>query len=228
MAVVMGIALMSFVTSCASTGSQPVKSSATPDTKGFLQGYYQNLEPGPESGAKMRWLKPGVDFGKYRKIMLDSVIFYFADDSENKGIDAHEMKALTDECNQQLFDALDDTYPIVAEPGPDVVRIRFAITDLKQSRPGLSAVTTVVPVGLAISAVKKGSGGSWTGSGATSAEFMALDSMTDEVIAVAQDERKAGFEQRFTKWGSAEEAFGFWAEKIKLFLDNSRGQGVKQ
>jgi hypothetical protein len=36
-----------------------------------MQGYYQNLKPGP----KMRWLKPGVDFGKYNKIMLDSVIF---------------------------------------------------------------------------------------------------------------------------------------------------------
>jgi len=227
MAVVMGIALMSFVISCASTGSPSKETAATPETKGFLQGYYQNLEPGPEGGAKMRWLKPGVDFGKYSKIMLDSVIFYFAEGSENKGIEPNEMKELADKCNQQIFNVLNDTYPIVAEPGPDVVRIRFAITDLKQSSPGLSAVTTIVPVGLAISAVKKGSGGSWTGSGATSAEFMALDSMTNEVIAVGQDDKKAGFDERFSKWGSAEEAFGFWAEKIKLFLDNARGQGVK-
>jgi len=227
MAVVMGIALMSFVISCASTGSPSKETAATPETKGFLQGYYQNLEPGPEGGAKMRWLKPGVDFGKYSNIMLDSVIFYFAEGSENKGIEPNEMKELADKCNQQIFNVLNDTYPIVAEPGPDVVRIRFAITDLKQSSPGLSAVTTIVPVGLAISAVKKGSGGSWTGSGATSAEFMALDSMTNEVIAVAQDDKKAGFDERFSKWGSAEESFGFWAEKLKLFLDNARGQGVK-
>jgi len=228
MAVVMGIALMSFVISCASTGSPSKETAATPETKGFLQGYYQNLEPGPEGGAKMRWLKPGVDFGKYSKIMLDSVIFYFADGSENKGIEPNEMKELADKCNQQIFDALNDTYPIVAEPGPDVVRIRFAITDLKQSSPGLSTVTTILPVGLAISAVKKGAGGSWTGSGATSAEFMALDSMTNEVIAVGQDDKKAGFDERFSKWGSAEAAFGFWAERIKLFMDNVRGQGVKQ
>jgi hypothetical protein len=220
-AVVMGIALTGFVISCASTGSPSKETAATPQTKGFLQGYYQNLQPGPEGGVKMRWLKPGVDFGKYNKIMLDSIIFFFADDSEHKGIEPNEMKELADEGNQQIFDALNDTYPIVAEPGPDVVRIRFAITDLKQSRPGLSAVTSVIPVGLAISAVKKGAGGSWTGSGSTSAEFMAIDSMTNDVVAVAQDEKKAGFEQRFTKWGSAEEAFGFWAEKIKLFLDQA-------
>ena len=228
MATVMGIAMMSFFISCASTAFQSKKASAAPETKGFLNGYYQRLQPGPEGGAKMRWLKPGVDFSKYSKIMLDSVIFYFADGSENMGIDAHEMKELADKCNQQVFDALNDTYPIVAEPGPDVVRIRFAITDLKQSRPGVSAVTTIIPVGLAISAVKKGAGGSWTGSGATSAEFMALDSMTNEVIAVAQGDKKAEFDERFSKWGSAEEAFGFWGERIKIYLDGARAQSVKQ
>ena len=42
----------------------------------------------------MRWLKPGVDFAKYNKIMLETVIFYFADDSEYKGIDPVAMKEL--------------------------------------------------------------------------------------------------------------------------------------
>ena len=138
------------------------------------------------------------------------------------------MKELADECNKQLFDALNDSYPLVAQPAPDVIRLRIAITDLKQSRPGLSAVTTVIPVGLAISAVKKGAGGSWTGSGATKAEFMAIDSMTNDVIAVAQDERKAEFDQRFTKWGSTEEAFGYWAERIKFILDQTRAPRVKK
>ncbi len=43
-----------------------------------------------------------------------------------------------------LVNALNDNYPIVAEPAPDVVRLRFAITDLKQSRPVLSGVTSVL------------------------------------------------------------------------------------
>jgi hypothetical protein len=224
-AVVMGMALASFVISCASTGSVSKKASATPQTKGFLDGYYQYLQPGPEGGK--RWFKPGVDFGKYHKIMLDSIVFFFADDSEYKGIDAYEMKELADNCNRQIFDVLNAAYPIVHEPGPDVIRFRIAITDLKQSRPVLSAVTTVIPVGLAISVIKKSAGGSWTGSGATGAEFMALDSMTNDVIAVAQDERKAGFEARFTKWGSAEEAFKFWAERIKFLMDRATHR-VKQ
>ena len=155
--------------------------------------------------------------------MLDSVIFFFADDSESKGIDAQNMKELADACNLEVVNVLKGTYPIVAEPGPDVIRLRFAITDLKQSRPVLSAVSSVIPIGLGVSILKKGATGSWAGSGATSAEFMALDSMTNDVIAVAQDEKSAGFTERFSKWGSTEEAFKFWAERIKQFIDKAHG-----
>jgi len=226
LAVVMGIALLTFTFSCASTSSQTKGATAEAQKVGFLGDYAKNLQPGPEGGAKMRWLKPGVDFGKYNKVMLDSVIFFFADQSEYKGIDPQAMKELADACDQQIVNALKGSYPVVAEPGPDVARIRFAITNLEQSRPVLSAVTTVVPIGLAISIVKKGATGSWTGSGATGAEMMAIDSMTGDVIAVAQDKRTAGFGERFTKWGSAEDAFKFWGERIKLFMDQAHG--VKQ
>ncbi len=171
----------------------------------------------------MRWVKPGVDFSRYDKVMLDSVVFFFADDSEYKGMDPHELKELADIFNRHLVTALQGKYPIAAEPGPDVVRIRFAITDLKQSRPVLSGVTSVIPVGLGISLLKKGATDSWSGSGATGAEVMVLDSLTNEVIAVARDERTAGFTERFSKWGSAEEAFKFWADRVKLFMDQVHG-----
>jgi hypothetical protein len=218
-----GLAFAGGIISCATTGSQTPEAAPKPQKTGFLGEYAENLAPGPEGGAKMRWLKPGVDFAKYNKLMLDSVIFFFGDDSEYKGMDANELKELADGFNQQLVKTLNLYYPIVAEPGPDVLRVRFAITDLKQSHPGLSGISTVVPVGLGISILKKGATGSWAGSGSTSAELMALDSSTDDVIAVARDDRSAAFTERFTKWGSAEEAFKFWAERIKLFLDNARG-----
>ncbi|HEY3277663.1 MAG TPA: DUF3313 domain-containing protein [Syntrophorhabdaceae bacterium] len=211
LAVVMGFALL------VSAGY-----GAEPKYSGFLGDDYKYLQPGPEGGAKMRWLKPGVDFSKYKKLMIDSVVFYFADDSDYKGIDPQFMKEMADKFNQVFVDTMKDAYPIVAEPGPDVARLRFAITRIKQSRPVLSGVTSVVPVGLAVSLVKRGTVGSWTGSGATSAEVMVLDSMTNDVIALAADDRSAGFTERFSKWGSTEEAFKFWAERVKVFMDETR------
>jgi hypothetical protein len=210
------------LTSCATSGGKML--AERQNQTGFLKGYYDRLTPGPEGGAKLRWIKPDVDWPRYNYIMLDSVVFFFDDASEYTGIDANELKKLADDFNKALVETLKDDYPIKTDPYIDVLRIRFAITNLQQSHPGLSAVSTVVPVGLAISTLKKGATGSWAGSGATSAEMMALDSMTNDVLAVAQDERSASFGERFSRWGSAEEAFKFWAERVKEYLDNVQGK----
>jgi hypothetical protein len=76
---------------------------------------------------------------------------------------------------------------------------------------------------MAVSLVKKGITGSWSGSGATSVEMEALDSLTYDTIGAAVDDRTAGYTERFSKWGSAEEAFKFWAERIVKFIDDTRG-----
>ncbi len=189
----------------------------------FLGQYYNLMQKGPEGAAQKRWMKPGVDFGKYNKVMLDSVVFYLALNSDYKGIDPQEMKELADKFNKLMVDSMKDKYPVVSEPGPDVVRIRFALTNLEQSSPVLSGVTSIVPIGLGISAIKKGATGAWTGSGATSGAVMVLDSSTNDVIAVAADDKVAGFSERFSKWGSAEEAFKFWAERLVKFMDETHG-----
>lgn len=192
---------------------------------GFLgnQDAYDKLTPGPGDGAKLRWLKGGVNFSLYNKFMVDSVIFYLADDADYKGIDPQVMKELADSFNKELVAAFAGKYPIVGEPGPDVARIRFAITNIKQSRPGVSAVTSVVPVGLAVSIAKRGATGGWAGSGETCTEVMVLDSMTNEVIAMAADQQKAAFTSRFSKYGSASDAFKFWSERVVIFIDTAKG-----
>ncbi|MFH0729073.1 MAG: DUF3313 domain-containing protein [Pseudomonadota bacterium] len=196
-----------------------------PPFSGFLGGpeVYKQLTPGPEGGAKLRWLKPGMDFSKYNKFIVESVIFYLADDSEYKGIDPATMKELADDFNYQLVEAFKDKYPIVSEPGPDVARIRFAITNIHASKPVVSAITTVVPVGLGVSLLKKGVTGGWTGSGETGGELIVYDSMSNEPIIMAVDEQSAPFQKRFTKLGSTGNAFFLWAERTVAFIDTSKG-----
>jgi len=228
MALGIGFVFVTFITSCASTGSASKRSGP-----GFLGNYAQKLEPGPDGGAKMRWLKPGVNFAKYDKIILEHVVFFLDDTAQYKGIDTAEMDELAKKCDLALVNALKDGYPIVTEPGPDVVQIRMAITDLKPSNPaigGITTVTMVTPVGLGVGLLKKGATGKWSGSGATASELMAIDSMTGEVIAVARDEKSAGFTERYGKWDSVEGAFKFWGERLRKFLDETKSAtgGTKQ
>ncbi|GAB6097762.1 DUF3313 domain-containing protein [Desulfatiferula olefinivorans] len=198
--------------------------SSTPKQPGFLKGYYQYLEHGPEGGAKLRWQKPGTDFSKYDKIMLDNIVYFFAEDSEYKGIEAEQLVELSNTFKQEIIDAYKDTYPVVTEPGPGVARLKIAITGLKQSKPVISGISTIVPIGLGVSMIKKGSTGAWTGSGRTSVELIVIDSMTEDVISVAQDEQIAGFTERFSKLGSAKEAFKYWAKRLRAFTDRAHGK----
>ena len=209
----LSMALAMSVTACASV-QKP---------SGFLGDYYKNLRPGPEGGVKQRWIKPGVDFSKYNRVMLDSIIFYFAPDSDDKGIDPEMMKKLSDAFHLELVNAVKDKYPIVSEPGPDVVRFKFALTGIRQSRPVMSGVSSVIPVGLVASVLKKGVSDEWIGSGATGMELLVFDSVSNEVIAAGQDEQIAGFTERFSKYGSANVAFKFWAGRVRAAMDYIHG-----
>ena len=207
-------------------GSMFLAACATPAQKyeGVFvpEEYVHQFQPGPEGAAKLRWLRPGVDFAKYNKFMVDYVVFALSPDSKYKGIDADEMKQLADAASLAIVNAIKEKYPVVSEPGPDVARVRFAIVDLEQSRPAISVVTTVVPVGLGISLVKKGASGEWTGGGLTKAEAMVLDSMTNEVIGAGYDDYSAKFTERYTKWGSLDDAFKHWGETLTNTLTNMK------
>ena len=203
-----------FLAACAST---------TAPSKSLFLGEYENkLQAGPEGGAKLLWLKPGADFAKYNKFMVDYPVFALAPESEYKGIDGDEMKTLADNASKGLIEGISKEYTVVSEPGPDVVRIHFGIVDLKQSSPVLSGVTSVVPIGLGISLIKKGASDSYTGSGGTKAEVLIIDSTTNEVIGAAKDEYSAGFTERFSKWGVVEDAFKHWGERIAKFLTEAK------
>lgn len=185
---------------------------------GFLQNYSE-LKKGPEGGVQLRYVKTGTEFGKYKKIMLDSVVFFLADDAEYKGISAEDMKELSDTFNKAAVDALGKAYPLVGEPGPDVMRVRVAVTKLKPSKPGSAAMTTVMPVGLALSFLKKGATGEFAGVGSTGIEAELLDSLTNERIGAAVDYKPGGKMSGFAKWSASKEAFEFWSGRLKTFLD---------
>lgn len=218
--------VIAFVVGCAGNRFENIQAKVEPGTAqvGFLGDYYRHLTPGPPGGAKMRWLRPAVDFHKYNRIMMDSVTFYYSDNSEDFGIDAVEMKDLTDIFNQEIVGALQKGYPIVAVPAPDVVRLKIAITNLKKSRPALSAVTTVIPAGMGVSLIRRGATGAWSGAGEISIEVLALDSVSNEVIGAAQDCRSATFTERFTSLGMVQKAAQYWGNRVRHLMDIAQGR----
>jgi len=214
------IALSCFVLSgCASTGSTVGKS-------GFL-GEYPTFQPGAADGVDQVYIKPGADLKKYNKVMLDKVQFFIKKDADYQGLQADELTELTNAFHGAVIDAMKGGYPLVSEPGADVLHVRLAVSDIEPSNPAVSGLTTVLPVGLAVSAVKKGASGSHTGVGGASMEVEFLDSTSGERLGAAIDTFHGSKLSGLTKYGAAEEAFEFWAKRLRVTLDKAHGKAAQ-
>ncbi len=190
---------------------------------GFLKNYPE-FKSGPTGGADFVYMKDGIDFKRYNKIIMNHVVLFFEDDTDYKGIHPEELAEMSNAFHKAITDNLQGAYPLVAEPGPDVMRLRFAITDVVASKPGMGTISTVMPIGLALSTVKKGVTGKHTGVGQASIEVEILDSVTNERIGAAIDTRPGGKMEGFSKWGAVEGAFEFWAKRLRTWLDEIHGR----
>jgi hypothetical protein len=153
---------------------------------GFL-GNYPRFQLGPKDGIDQVYIKPGTDLNQYHRVMLDEAQFFLTKDAAEQGIQASELQELSDSFHRAIFEDLGTEYPLVTEPGEDVLRVRLAITDIETSNPALSSMATVLPVGLAIDVVKSGATGTHTGVGGASMEVEFLDSMTSERLVAGID-----------------------------------------
>lgn len=229
---------------CAST-----KEATNPKYSGFLSDY-SKLQPDPDGSGALRYRTQNVDVRKYRKILLERITVVLKDDAEYKGIDPTEMKAMTDYFHEAIARELGDAYPLVHEPGPDVMRVKLAVTDLVPTKAGMSLVVLVTPYAtiadLASGAASKGGAGSAPYLGHTAVEGEGVDSMTLEPVFSYLEQRfprkydvdtsegvgsaiAKGYGQYFKSykaWAYTKDAFDYWAKKFRQRLDEVHGKKV--
>lgn len=231
---------------CASTNGK-AKEEGGPKYSGFLSDY-SKLQPVDENSKAMRYMNPQADFTKYKKLLLERIMVVLKDDAEYKAIDPDQLKALTDYFREAIVRELGDAYPLTNEAGPDVLRVRIAITNLVPTKAGMSVVTLAVPFAtipdLASGAVTKGGAGSAPYLGHTSIEGEAIDSTTlEQMYAYVEDrypkkydvDTSEGVGKAVTKgygeyfksykaWAYTQEAFDYWAKKLRNRLDVISGK----
>lgn len=182
-----------------------------PERSGFL-GDYSQLKPDKYGKSALLWAeKPGFDWRRYRKLMIDPVLVYYHPKADNRAIQADAVQKLAVHFHEAAVAELKGSYEVTTTPGPDVLRVRAAITDVVPADPRINAVTTVVafvPLDL--------------GGAAIEAEF--VDSVTGERLA-AMVERKKGSPLNlaggFTELGHAKAAFAEWAADLKRALQTN-------
>jgi len=210
---------------CASTYQK-----RTVEGSGFLKSYSHLTDQGGDT-AMLSYINPTANFKNYTKIMLDPVRAYAAStDSSMAKLDPEKKQMLLNYFDAALRENLKKDYTLVNQPGPDVLRIRVALTEARGSMVLLDTVSSVVPYGIAISAAKAIVTGKHLSVGEVGAECEGLDSMTGKQLFAAVDARVGRkytlkFD-KFSKWHTAKDACDFWAEQLHTRLLEKSGKAV--
>ena len=166
----------------------------------------------PESRVDSAYVKPGVDFSRYRKLQpVPLEIYYYEGEAEPAPDDLARLRQIF---RTAFLAAIGDAYQIVDEPGPDVLHVRASLVDLE-----LSAVPDNMPLtGRAAALVAEGH----------LTFFMELsDSLSGEVLARAADQEKdaapIGVATAQRDWERSEAAAEYWAGLFRDFLDKNLG-----
>jgi hypothetical protein len=187
------------------------------EKSGFL-GDYSQLVKGNENQPNMVYVNPDLDLRPYNKVMVDHVVVFMNPQSENKGIQPDQLVELTKHFHQALIEALEGPYQIVDAPGPGVLRVRTAITDVEPGKPVRNSMSTVIPVGMAVTVVNKAVNDSNLAVGRASVEVELLDSVSGERLAAAIDRREGRKRVVSGKWTDVKKSFDYWADRLRIWL----------
>jgi hypothetical protein len=192
------------------------------NTSGFL-GDYGQLHEGGDGEALLVYVNPKVDLRRYGKIMMDPIKVYpSAKDSELSKLDKPELQKLIDYFDASIRSKLSDQFTFVNEAGPGVMHFRVALTEANSSNRPIDILSSVIPFGMAFSALKSAAIGKGSGIGETCMEFEAVDSITGERLGAAVDkqvgDKYTGKFDKFEEWRATQAAFDHWAERLKMRL----------
>lgn len=191
---------------------------------GFL-GDYSKLVPVPNNGDLLFYEKePGI-LKNYHKFIFDPVNIYLLPESRAHAIDADDLYRLAEFFRQTVVDELKQSkYEFVDDPGPGVLELNVAITDVSPTAGTRNAVVkgaattaslmTVPGLSLAVPRFSVGR---------VSIEGEMLDSVSGERVMAFMTSKggRRWFSglNRFRTWGDIERAFRTWARNFRERMD---------
>jgi len=216
------VGLSTFVTGCASSTQgqvalqqeNPAGQNAPTAAAQFLGSDAELLKPGGEGQAAYVYINPNVQWSSYKKVLLKPVEFW---DTADSGVSPDDQKMLSSYFYNSLRGHLQKNFTLVDQPGPGVITVAVAIVNAEGSTPGLRSVSLVIPQARVINYAQSLATGHAAFAGSAEAAFKATDSTTGQLLAESVDKRVGGMAIKQAvqvKWGDAETAMDYWAQKI--------------
>ena len=225
----------SMTTSAAAT-SGTVASEATAANVarvGFITNYAR-LAPMPGGGGLLCWRDGGVNWKQYDKVMFERIQVFIKPGSQN-AVDPSDLKMLIDYFHADLVKAVQGSVQVVTAPGPGVLRVRIALTNLVPTNTIASLAGTAAPYGFVAEIGSGAATGRPVGStpylGQTGMEAQFRDGASGNVVAECADTEiglkyaadmnagaagaaeswVSGYMDSFSQWTYAKNAFDKWS-----------------
>ena len=199
------------------------------EKSGFL-GDYSMLKDGGGDQAAKRYIRQGVKWEHYKKIIIPPIEIWAKTDSDLRGMSNDELEALLSLLHASMREQLKKNFEIVEIPGPGVLTLRAAITEGQESHPVRDTLSKITPFGIVFTYGKRIFTGVHNHVGTVSIEIKVMNSMNNERIMAAMD-RRAGrktFDGIFSKWDDMNDAFQVWSEQLGISLDKlGAGSGLE-
>ena len=116
---------------------------------GFLSDYY-HLQRGSDvsdytNPVDWGYRDESVNFNTYKKLILEHVVFFLKQDATYRGIQTADLSELADIFHKTLIEELSGTVQFTDAPGPGVMRMRIAITQLAPVKPDPKSYIAIIP-----------------------------------------------------------------------------------
>jgi hypothetical protein len=230
----------------AATGTGITASDTSKMTSsGFLSDYKRLSKVAAADGMQC-WRQADVDAKQFDQVMITRILVTLKD-SKNTGVDPKDLAALVDYFNNSLVAALKPQMQVVDKPGPGVLVVRIALTNLVPTSTGRSVAGTLIPFGYVAEAgsgvATGGPAGSTPYLGQTGMEMQFLNGATSAIVAECRDAQIGrkyaadinkskdgaastwvnGYLNSFDAWAYARNAFDKWSLLLANRLAELRG-----
>jgi len=175
-------------------------------TKTVVTGSFHRV---PNTAVEYAYINQEADFSKYTRLMSGGLEIYYPEGEETP--DPADLDRIRSYFRDAFAAAIGDDYEIVAEPGPDVLKVSAQIVDMKISPGG---------------AVFEASGRlrDVVAHGELTFLMEMSDSVTGQALARAGDKSSdISPEKDDATWDDVQRAAEYWAGLFRNWLDSSLG-----
>jgi hypothetical protein len=210
-------------------GAAQVKTASDPAHSGFLPAdVYPKLAAAPDREGVMMYVDRSRDYRPYSKLLFDPTEVYLVPNPAYQGMPRDALARMTADFQHSFEIAVSPGYQVVHQPGPDVLRVRTAITGVQPAPPPVG-VTDFLPIKAAFNVARKAAGAA-PQVAEMSAELLVLD--PDGTVVGAGTATRKG-DQHLAQgdqitWPEMQSISEYWAKSFRQRLDELRGVSPPQ